>query len=591
MPAVKFSSCLEAALKLESLGLSVIPLRAHEKSPAIAWKEFCNRRATPDEIRDWYTKHPDWNLGIVCGAVSGISVVDIDGEEGVEWFKANGLPVSPLQQRTSGPHKMHMIYRHPGAGFVVHPSVDTTVKVDVRGDGSQIVCAPSIHPNGSRYTLTTKDGYTLETALESLPMMPAMFVESPSDRLYAKPTSQPVQPVVKSSEVVPEGGRNSALTSKCGHWYAKGMDRDEVLALAMHWNAANCTPPLDAKEVEIIVASMANTHGNNNPGLLNTDGVMGWIERANGEFTINDVYRDLCAVDSTDRNKVLMSIKYAVRNGIIETCGKKYGTYRKPSPLAEKIDLFAVEDKPINMWLPFGLHRHCKVMPKNIIAVSGETNSGKTGLMLNIVAMNHSTKFRYLSSEMSPLELRTRLEAFNIPLDQWLSHCDFRQCSSDFADSIAPDDINIIDFLEVNNEFYRVGEYISAIFNKLRNGVAIICTQKRTGEMYGRGGEFGLEKARLAMSLFTHGRLPNGIIGSAIITKCKNIIGNNPEHKEVFYTLRGGMEYSYMPIKSCPTMKVGLHFYNAKEKKALANEIENYCAASAKPSTDMGDSF
>ena len=58
-------SCEGAALGYRRLGWSVIPLRAREKIPKLAWQEFQDRRAEDDEIRGWFKRWPKANVGIV----------------------------------------------------------------------------------------------------------------------------------------------------------------------------------------------------------------------------------------------------------------------------------------------------------------------------------------------------------------------------------------------------------------------------------------------------------------------------------------------------------------------------------------------
>jgi len=76
------------ALRYMRLGYSVIPVDG--KVPLVAWAEFQNRRATEAEIRGWWAKWPVANIGIVTGAVSGIIVLDVDGQPGVDTLRDHG---------------------------------------------------------------------------------------------------------------------------------------------------------------------------------------------------------------------------------------------------------------------------------------------------------------------------------------------------------------------------------------------------------------------------------------------------------------------------------------------------------------------
>ncbi len=137
---------LAAALAYVRHGVSVIPLRPCEKRPAIAWAEYQRRRAGEAEIVDWWAQRPDLNIGLVCGRVSSLGVVDIDprngGETSLAAYPALGGPAVPTGSR--GRH-----YYFTDRGIVKISSL--LPGLDVQGEGSYIVAPPSIHPNGVPY--------------------------------------------------------------------------------------------------------------------------------------------------------------------------------------------------------------------------------------------------------------------------------------------------------------------------------------------------------------------------------------------------------------------------------------------------------
>jgi len=50
--------------------------------------------------------------------------------------------------------------------------------------------------------------------------------------------------------------------------------------------------------------------------------------------------------------------------------------------------------------------------------------------------------------------------------------------SSNFADVIRPNCINIIDYMELSGDFYMVAEYLRQLHDKLDGGIAIVALQK-----------------------------------------------------------------------------------------------------------------
>ena len=130
-------------------------------------------------------------------------------------------------------------------------------------------------------------------------------------------------------------------------------------------------------------------------------------------------------------------------------------------------------------------------------------------------------------------ELKLRLSKFgNL---KWTF--DPRERSTNFADVIYADDINIIDYIEITSgEFYMIAEELRAIFDKLKKGIAVIALQKKKGAELGRGAEFSLEKPRLYLSMDS---------GTLKIIKAKNwaVEGENPNGVEFKFHLLHGAEF------------------------------------------------
>ncbi len=60
---------------------------------------------------------------------------------------------------------------------------------------------------------------------------------------------------------------------------------------------------------------------------------------------------------------------------------------------------------------------------------------------------------------------------------------------------------DIIDFLEISDEFYKIAGMIKEIYDKLKKGIAIIALQKNPKAEFGIGGARSIEKARLYVTL------------------------------------------------------------------------------------------
>jgi hypothetical protein len=204
----------------------------------------------------------------------------------------------------------------------------------------------------------------------------------------------------------------------------------------------------------------------------------------------------------------------------------------------DPIDWKSASSEHLNIRLPFELERFVHIMPGNIVAVAGSPNAGKTAFLLNVIHLNQQDfDIQYFSSEMGPSELRSRLERFDPirRIEDWRFHPWER--SSNFADVIRPGRgvINIIDFLELHADFWRIGGMLKSIHDRLNGAVAIIALQKNQGSEAGLGGSRGLEKPRLYLAMEP---------GRCRITKGKNWASSqNPNGLEVEFKLIQGCHF------------------------------------------------
>jgi len=145
---VEFKSCLQAALTYRKWGWSVVACEPRGKKPIVAWKEFQNRLAEPDEIREWFRIRPDANLAVITGAISNLIVLDVDSEQGFEEIHARGgMDWTPCVMTSKG---MHFYFSHPG--HEIRNFAKKIPGLDLRGDGGYVLAPPSVHPDGPRYT-------------------------------------------------------------------------------------------------------------------------------------------------------------------------------------------------------------------------------------------------------------------------------------------------------------------------------------------------------------------------------------------------------------------------------------------------------
>jgi len=226
---------LDAALFYNSIGWSVIPIRVKDKKPALKWEKYQKVRAGEEQIRAWWKKWPQANVGIVTGAISGIIVLDVDGSEGRKSLEGKDLP--PTTCAVTGSGGAHYIFKHPGSE--VRNFAKRLPGLDLRGDGGYIVAPPSIHPSGGIYE------WGLPPEMEQPRWAPAWL----KDLLGVK-TSSGEGPRVDPGKVlsgIPEGSRDTEIFKYASSLRARGMKKEEAEILVLQ-AAAACTPPFPREE-------------------------------------------------------------------------------------------------------------------------------------------------------------------------------------------------------------------------------------------------------------------------------------------------------------------------------------------------------
>jgi len=290
-----------------------------------------------------------------------------------------------------------------------------------------------------------------------------------------------------------------------------------------------------------------------------------WLrDTCTGDFSGFVLGKDLEIQSPDERAQVLSDL---ISLGLIEPVRGKHGQYARVNNDCRAIDWQSAQEAWFQLWLPFGLDKMCGVRPRNIIIVAGETNAGKTLFALqtarNNLAQNggqHRHVF-YFNSEMGPDELRARLLKLDPLAGAWDGFEAFER-EREFHAVIRPDCLNIVDYLEVSDKFYLVSDWIQKIHAKLTTGVCIICLQKAKGKDTARGGDFTLEKARLALALsYSFG------VNVAKVVKCKNPLNGemNPQGQELDYKIVQGSK--------CDEL-TPWRWVNEKERKGLMQQYE-----------------
>lgn len=246
---------LRSALAYAALGWAVFPLKPGEKTPLT--KHGLHDASTDESvIRTWWQQHPNANIGIATGLVSGFVVVDVDGPQGEDALARLGeMPPTPSSSTGKG---RHLLFLRPAEGMR-NTAGKLGPQLDTRADGGYIVAPPSLHPSGARYAWSP-DAHPLRTPLAALPaVIAARLVAVAAPRLALVGDDEPRGSAAEIPMLpqVPDGQRNQTLAEYAGRLLAKGLSELEALELVRALNHAKCAPPLGADEVERIVMSIA----------------------------------------------------------------------------------------------------------------------------------------------------------------------------------------------------------------------------------------------------------------------------------------------------------------------------------------------
>lgn len=298
-----------------------------------------------DVITGWLRRWPGCNLGIATGSASGVVVVDVDPKNGGHetlrrLMEENGrFPVTPAQRTPSG--GWHFVFRAPG--FPVS-NAPLAPGVDIRGDGGQIVAAPSRTPAGA-YSWLRSPG---DTPLADLPAWVLERLQrAPTRSTAAAPASDtgrgyfpPAPPAVLDAARCALERHGPAIDGQAGglHTVQAGailthdfaLTDAEATPLIEEWNET-CVPPWEPDELRDQALVKGRKYGKLPYGSRRT---MDALETArkliadwqtnpgpDGQVSMFDMLnrcRDLRFTDPAKRALVLRELKAATGIGVRE---------------------------------------------------------------------------------------------------------------------------------------------------------------------------------------------------------------------------------------------------------------------------------
>lgn len=552
-------------------GLSFIPVPFKTKAATLKWEPYQKRKPTDEESAMWFGNGHSSNLAIVCGAVSGnLVVLDCDTEQ--KFFELVDIITDKIQ--TSDIFSWTPIVK-TGKGYHIYLKTIAPLRsqkfpaLDIKAEGGYVIGPGSIHPSGTEYKFVNEFPPNIRV-IDSLKDI-GIDIEQKTQ----EPTNQPgwVSELLRG---VGQGGRNDAAAKLAGY-FRNTQPPDVVETLLINWNLKN-SPPLPDVELRQVIKSSeryqqrflkqggergtlggiggdvpqvshldTNSHKNDTVNDTQNDTPMStkideWIEDSHGLwFETQQLDNEMGIKTAQEKLNRRVHLGRLVDRKIIERHPKDVKRWRQITKDLVELDYKHLAlTTPLDIELPLGLSLLTKIFPGNLFVIAGSQNAGKSAVALELIRLNNDKPMlcHYFYSEGGDAELRNRLDGCEgMDINEWNFRAFSR--STDFADVIVPGCLNVVDYLEVTDEFYSVADKLTAICNKNPDGFNVVCLQKNAGAKLGRGGSFSLEKARLYIA-FDEADGANNAQAEIIKAKSWAVKGYNPNHLKTTFHIQNG---------------------------------------------------
>jgi hypothetical protein len=242
------NTLLETALAYASDALPVLPLFEPIEGACACRRTDCGSPAKHprtlhglddatlgrSEIREWWRRWPESNIGVRTGTPGGLVVVDLDGPAARTALAelAAGRPVEGLTVRTG--RGWQRWYRAPGGAQIPNSAGALGRGIDVRGHRGYAVAPPSLHVTGRRYRFTGGHLGHPPTWLVTLMVRQRAAASTSAPGLVVPPLAEELPHRFGAAvlarrcnavRMAPEGERNYALlraSTTCGGYIATG---------------------------------------------------------------------------------------------------------------------------------------------------------------------------------------------------------------------------------------------------------------------------------------------------------------------------------------------------------------------------------
>lgn len=236
---------LEQALHYVGMGLAVFPLMPGSKIPLRGTQGVKGATLDQDQIRRWWSEHPEANIGLACGKASGVVGIDLDYNHGATEADLARFPRTVTIRSRRG---FHLYYKYPSEGAknktIIKGPTDGEAAAYLRSDGYYFVAAPSVvcREKGS------VDGKIVWVELDPFEYKPhgdagggLGFGEVEPAELPAFCREAPAKAPVSTAVV--QGNRHGMFKDTAAAMRARNCSPDEIIVELLKRNQKDCRPP------------------------------------------------------------------------------------------------------------------------------------------------------------------------------------------------------------------------------------------------------------------------------------------------------------------------------------------------------------
>lgn len=214
------SPLLSSALLWLDRGIPLVPIQPKSKHLVRGFGPNLRHVVTPAEAFYWFNEHTA-NLGLVCGGSAGLVVLDFDLlTEYESWCYHNRELSKTYTERSARGSHVFLIVGDVPSGKVG--------KIEIKGAGSVIMAAPSVHPSGVKYS--PLDGSaTLLRAGADFPLLSALGKKEPPRGVLAHAAAaiagrgdgrgDVITRIKAAWPILPLAESMTKLTSADGRWF------------------------------------------------------------------------------------------------------------------------------------------------------------------------------------------------------------------------------------------------------------------------------------------------------------------------------------------------------------------------------------